>query len=60
MDSTSASFTAAYGAKAQAGKWTHLVGVYDADAGQLLLYVNGRLSATKAYTGTAWNAAGPV
>ncbi|MFF7357370.1 ricin-type beta-trefoil lectin domain protein [Streptomyces filipinensis] len=59
-DSTSTSFTAAYGAKAQAGKWTHLVGVYDADAGQLLLYVNGRLSATKAYTGTAWNAAGPV
>ncbi|MFJ3302166.1 ricin-type beta-trefoil lectin domain protein [Streptomyces sp. NPDC086549] len=59
-DTASASFTAAYGAKAVAGKWTHLVGVYDADAGQLLLYVNGRLSATKAYTGTMWNAAGPV
>jgi len=59
-DTTGPAFTAAYGAKAVAGKWTHLVGVYDADAGQLLLYVNGHLSATKAYTGTAWNAAGPV
>ncbi|MFE4998735.1 LamG-like jellyroll fold domain-containing protein [Streptomyces mirabilis] len=36
------------------------VGVFDADPGQLLLYVNGRLSATKAYTGTDWNAVGPV
>ncbi|MFG2360924.1 LamG-like jellyroll fold domain-containing protein [Streptomyces mirabilis] len=59
-DTTSTSFTAVYGAKAVAGKWTHLVGVFDADAGQLLLYVNGRLSATKAYTGTDWNAVGPV
>ncbi|MFI2764792.1 ricin-type beta-trefoil lectin domain protein [Streptomyces echinatus] len=59
-DTTSTAFTAAYGAKAVAGKWTHLVGVYDADADQLLLYVNGHLSATKAYTGTTWNASGPV
>ncbi|MFE4992370.1 LamG-like jellyroll fold domain-containing protein [Streptomyces mirabilis] len=59
-DTTSTAFTAAYGAKAMAAKWTHLVGVYDADADQLLLYVNGHLSATKTYTGTAWNAAGPV
>ncbi|MCF3129504.1 LamG-like jellyroll fold domain-containing protein [Streptomyces olivochromogenes] len=59
-DTASTSFTAAYGAKAVAGKWTHLVGVYDADASRLLLYVNGRLSAAKAYTGTMWNAAGPV
>lgn len=59
-DSTSPSFTAAYGTKAVAGKWTRLVGVYDADAGQLLLYVNGRLTATKAYNGSAWNAGGPV
>ncbi|MFF4724701.1 ricin-type beta-trefoil lectin domain protein [Streptomyces mirabilis] len=59
-DTTSTSFTAVYGAKAVAGKWTHLVGVFNADAGQLLLYVNGRLSATKAYTGTDWNAVGPV
>ncbi|MET9785396.1 LamG domain-containing protein [Streptomyces canus] len=59
-DTTSTAFTAAYGAKAVAGKWTHLVGVHDADADRLLLYVNGRLSATKAYAGTTWNAAGPV
>ncbi|WP_329227963.1 ricin-type beta-trefoil lectin domain protein [Streptomyces canus] len=59
-DTTSTAFTAAYGAKAVAGKWTRLVGVYDADADRLLLYVNGRLSATKAYAGTTWNAAGPV
>ncbi|MGW0966887.1 LamG-like jellyroll fold domain-containing protein [Streptomyces sp. NPDC002516] len=59
-DTTSTAFTAVYGAKAVAGKWTHLVGVFDADAGQLLLYVNGRLSATKNYTGANWNAAGPV
>ncbi|MFD8393963.1 LamG-like jellyroll fold domain-containing protein [Streptomyces sp. NPDC059680] len=59
-DSTSTSLTAACGAKAQAGKWTYLVGVYDADAGQLLLYADGRLATTKAYTGTSWNAAGPV
>ncbi|MCX4608865.1 LamG-like jellyroll fold domain-containing protein [Streptomyces mirabilis] len=59
-DTTSTSFTAVYGAKAVAGKRTHPVGVFDADAGRLLLYVNGRLSATKAYTGTDWNAVGPV
>ncbi|MEU0602412.1 LamG-like jellyroll fold domain-containing protein [Streptomyces sp. NPDC006393] len=54
------SFTAAYGAKAVTGKWTHLVGVFDADAGKLSLYVNGTLSATKDYAGTSWNATGPV
>ncbi|WP_328509765.1 LamG domain-containing protein [Streptomyces mirabilis] len=60
VDTSGTSFTAVYGAKAVAGKWTHLVGVFDADAGRLLLYVNGRLSATKAFTGTDWNAVGPV
>ncbi|MCX4424127.1 LamG-like jellyroll fold domain-containing protein [Streptomyces mirabilis] len=59
VDTSGTSFTAVYGAKAVAGKWTHLVGVFDADAGRLLLYVNGRLSATKAYTGTDWNAVAP-
>ncbi|MEW2113732.1 ricin-type beta-trefoil lectin domain protein [Streptomyces sp. NPDC005474] len=59
-DTASTAFTAAYGAKAVAGKWTRLVGIYDAEADQLLLYVNGHLSATKAYAGTTWNAAGPV
>jgi hypothetical protein len=40
------------------GGWTHLVGVYDAGAGQLRLYVDGRPAATAAHTG-AWKAAGP-
>ncbi|MGN9914311.1 LamG-like jellyroll fold domain-containing protein [Phytohabitans sp. LJ34] len=33
--------------------WTHLVGVYDAPAGQLRLYVNGELAATTAYSSAA-------
>ncbi|MFD7065205.1 LamG-like jellyroll fold domain-containing protein [Streptomyces sp. NPDC059906] len=40
---------------AKAGEWSHLVGVYDAKAQQLRLYVNGQLAGTTAYT-TAWNA----
>ncbi|GAA1961719.1 hypothetical protein GCM10009838_17970 [Catenulispora subtropica] len=43
------------GAQSQAaptvGAWTHLVGVYDATAGTLALYVNGALQNTAAYTG---------
>ncbi|MFE1291738.1 LamG-like jellyroll fold domain-containing protein [Streptomyces sp. NPDC058751] len=35
------------------GAWTHLLAVYDRDAQQLKLYVNGRLEATTAYT-TPW------
>ncbi|WP_262064544.1 LamG domain-containing protein, partial [Streptomyces sp. STR69] len=42
------------------GQWTRLVGVYDASTSQLTLYVNGRQSGTKTYSGTSWNAAGPV
>lgn len=44
---------------APTGTWTHLAGVYDAARGQLRLYVNGALSATKAYR-SAWSAAGDV
>jgi hypothetical protein len=40
---------------AKAGEWTHLVGAYDATAKQLLLYVNGKLAGSTAYT-TAWEA----
>ncbi|SDJ61388.1 LamG-like jellyroll fold domain-containing protein [Nonomuraea jiangxiensis] len=40
-------------------EWTHLTGVYDSAAGQLSLYVNGRLESTVAYT-QPWNATGPV
>ncbi|WP_229833780.1 LamG domain-containing protein [Streptomyces xantholiticus] len=40
------------------GAWTHLMAVYDRDAQQIRLYVNGRLEATTAYT-TPWAASGP-
>ncbi|WP_185792315.1 LamG domain-containing protein [Actinoallomurus bryophytorum] len=41
----------------QGGAWTHLVGVYDAVAKTLSLYVNGTLAQTVPYT-TPWNATG--
>ncbi|GGM12358.1 hypothetical protein GCM10010129_65530 [Streptomyces fumigatiscleroticus] len=41
------------------GEWNHVVGVYDADAGKILLYVNGVLQASTAFTGR-WSSAGPV
>jgi len=34
----------------QVGVWTHLAGVYDHEAGQIRLYVNGRLSGTAPFT----------
>ncbi|MGP4093856.1 LamG-like jellyroll fold domain-containing protein [Nonomuraea sp. KM90] len=40
-------------------EWTHLTGVYDSAAGQISLYVNGRLEGTAAVT-QAWNATGPL
>ncbi|MFJ9259786.1 LamG-like jellyroll fold domain-containing protein [Streptomyces bacillaris] len=40
---------------AEAGRWTHLVGVYDGKAKQLRLYVDGKLAGSTAYT-TAWEA----
>jgi concanavalin A-like lectin/glucanase superfamily protein len=43
----------------QGGEWAHLVGVYDAVAASLTLYVNGKWAATTAFTG-AWNATGRV
>ncbi|GII54061.1 hypothetical protein Pth03_24500 [Planotetraspora thailandica] len=45
----------------QANVWTHLVGVYDAPAKQIRLYVNGTLqSAPAAYPYTPWDATGPL
>ncbi|WP_232241240.1 LamG-like jellyroll fold domain-containing protein [Kutzneria sp. 744] len=41
----------------QVGQWTHLVGVYDSDAGQMRLYVNGTLKATTTDT-TPWPSSG--
>lgn len=40
-------------------EWTHLTGVYDAAAGQISLYVNGKLESTVAWT-KPWNATGPL
>lgn len=46
-------------AKAQAGVWAHLVGVYDAGADKLRLYVNGQLAGETAYDpATEWKATG--
>jgi hypothetical protein len=42
-----------------AGQWYHLIGVYDASAQQLRIYVNGVLEGTASYT-TPWNSSGPV
>ena len=43
---------------ARIGYWQHLAGVYDAWAGQLRLYVDGRRAGTKPFRG-GWHAAGP-
>ncbi|MGW1724462.1 LamG domain-containing protein [Streptomyces sp. NPDC002306] len=42
------------------GQWTHLVGVYDATAKELRLYVNGKLAGSRDWTYTPWNATGPL
>ncbi|MGE5155881.1 MAG: LamG domain-containing protein, partial [Betaproteobacteria bacterium] len=42
---------------ASASTWTHLTGVYDAEAGELRLYVNGSLEATATYS-NGWNSTG--
>ncbi|WP_214325787.1 LamG-like jellyroll fold domain-containing protein [Nonomuraea sediminis] len=45
----------------QLNVWTHLVGVYDAPARQLRLYVNGtRQSTPGTVTGAPWDATGPL
>ncbi|WP_165960245.1 LamG-like jellyroll fold domain-containing protein [Actinocrispum wychmicini] len=45
---------------AKAGEWTLVTGVYNREAGQLQIYVNGRLAAQRKYTDAPWNAAGPL
>ncbi|MER6515043.1 LamG-like jellyroll fold domain-containing protein [Nonomuraea sp. NPDC001636] len=46
-------------ANAVAGQWTHLVGVYDAAAGKIRLYVDGVLNAETAFTSN-WDATSNV
>jgi hypothetical protein len=45
------------GGAVQVGRWTHLAGVYDASAKQILLYVDGLLIGSVAHT-QSWNSAG--
>ncbi|MFE6978426.1 LamG-like jellyroll fold domain-containing protein [Streptomyces sp. NPDC057682] len=42
------------------GTWTHLTGVYDQEAAQIRLYVNGVQSGTSAAFTTPWDATGPL
>ncbi|WP_405910159.1 LamG-like jellyroll fold domain-containing protein [Streptomyces sp. NBC_00828] len=46
-------------AAARLGEWTHVVGVYDYDAGEIRLYIDGALKDTQPFT-TPWLATGPV
>ncbi|MCX4811803.1 DNRLRE domain-containing protein [Streptomyces sp. NBC_01239] len=49
------------GAAAVAGSWTHLIGVYDAELGKMMLYVNGVLVADDVQARhTTWTATGGV
>ncbi|MCF3135572.1 LamG domain-containing protein [Streptomyces olivochromogenes] len=59
-DASGAVWRAAYGSKAATGKWTHLVGIYDASTKEIRLYVDGKLTATRDWTYTPWNATGPL
>lgn len=42
-----------------AGRWTHLVGAFNAATGSLQLYVDGVLAAEASHAGTPWQATGP-
>lgn len=58
VDSDTTTFVRAISTTVPAvGLWTHLLGVYDAPAQQIRLYVNGSLEATTAFT-TPWSATG--
>jgi hypothetical protein len=59
-DSTPTVVRATATSPARTGAWTHLVGVYDAGAGQIRLYVNGVLQDTTTVGFTPWNATGPL
>jgi hypothetical protein len=48
------------GAQVQVGEWSHIVGVYDATARSLALYVNGDHAGEIPFERTALNADGPL
>ena len=56
-DTTSPAITGAYGPAAVAGQWTLLTGVYNAETGDIQLYVNGALAASTTFT-PAWQPTG--
>ncbi|WP_146173995.1 LamG domain-containing protein [Saccharothrix carnea] len=45
---------------ASAGVWTLVTGVYNNESKRIQLYVDGKLTASRSFTGTPWNAAGRV
>ncbi|MEE6263555.1 LamG domain-containing protein [Plantactinospora sonchi] len=47
-------------ATADVGRWTHLAGVYDATARQMVLYVNGVRAGSVAANQTPWRAGGAM
>lgn len=44
----------------QPGLWTNVTGVFDAITKQMRVYVDGRLAGQRSFTGTPWNATGPL
>lgn len=57
-DSTASSYAQVFGsANATVGTWAHLIGVYDASAKAIKLYVNGVLQGTTAFS-SGWKATG--
>ncbi|WP_328469514.1 LamG domain-containing protein [Streptomyces sp. NBC_00448] len=60
-NTVSTDFTGVYSSTTPTvGKWTRLVAVYDSTAHTMSLYVDGSKAATTQWTGTDWNAAGPL
>ncbi|MGY4979177.1 LamG domain-containing protein [Streptomyces sp. 900105755] len=59
-DASGAVWQATYGSKPVVGKWTHLVGVFDATNQEIRLYVDGKLTAARDWTYTPWNAIGSL
>lgn len=56
-DSTASSYAQVFGPSATVGTWTELVGVYDASAKVIKLYVNGVLQGSTAWS-SGWKATG--
>ncbi|HVK22811.1 MAG TPA: LamG-like jellyroll fold domain-containing protein [Actinokineospora sp.] len=44
----------------QAGVWSHVTGVFDSETRQVRLYVDGKLTGSRSFTGVPWDSNGPV